>query len=186
MPTVRIRLMTSKGGERPAEDLVPSEMMRCDLESDRPLNWKPSLKPTESPSGGQAKAEAAPITKVHHYELTSGTRAFSAVLPSRQVTWLNRCELHLQGPVKQEPPSPPTSRTEHTARAAKVKGEPGDQETGQSSQVKAEVKAEAARAKSPHRGGASVRVKAEAPSPTKPGAAAAQSARGTRLSGRRP
>ncbi len=167
--------------------------MRCDLEPDQPLKWKPSLRPTESLSGGQGKAEAAPTTKVHHCELTSGTRAFLAVLPSRQVTWLICCELHLQGPakapsdgiqkvtVKSEPQSLPTSRTQQTSRAAEVKGEPGDQETGRSSKVKAEVKPEAESAKPPHRGGASVRVKAEAPSPTKPGVAATQPARSTRL-----
>ena len=191
------RLTSSRGDERPAEGLVPSEMMRCDLDSDRPLNWKPSLKPTESLSGGQGKAEAAPTTKVHRYELTSGTRVVPVVLLSRQGPSLNRFDLHLQGTakalpdsiqtvtVKPEAQSPPKGRTEQTAGAAKVKGEPGDKQIGRISKVKAEAKPEAESAKPPHRGGASVRVKAEAPSPTKPGAATMPPARGTRLPRRR-
>ena len=58
------RSTASKGVERPTDDLVPAEMMRCDLELDRPLNWKPSLKPTEGLSSQQDSAEAAPL-KVH-------------------------------------------------------------------------------------------------------------------------
>ena len=43
---------------------MPAEMMRCDLELERPLKWKPSLKPTDGPDRQHVKAEKAPSEQV--------------------------------------------------------------------------------------------------------------------------